>query len=213
MGKTLDLGLRLELEPLDKHCHNLSVGLYRRDVNEVPQFQVHTYSTVDGAGERVAFLSRALVVMLGLEQVDDSPPWLRFTCKSIHERALKRGFLDLCKIQTNTPLEPKPLTAFDKKANGKLTAVNLGQGAYRIDPEPGAEAGSRRAEAVARGFAKLCEMDRSQDATNQMAFPCKTPHDALIGMLLFRAQNVRAAMQEEEMASARGMLASPSQQK
>ena len=46
-----------------------------------------------------------------------------------------------------------------------------------------------------------------------MAFPCKTPHDALIGMLLFRAQNVRAAMQEEEMASARGMLASPSQQK
>jgi hypothetical protein len=31
-------------------------------------------------------------------------------------------------------------------------------------------------------------------------------------MMMFRAQNVRAAMKEEEMAAGRGVLAAPSQQ-
>ena len=212
MGQTLDLGRRIELQPMDKHCQDISVGLYQRDEEGVSQFLVHTYSAVEGGQMRVAFLKQALVVMLGLEVVPDDPDWLRFPCKTTHARALKRAFLDLCKLETNAPLEPKPLTAFDKKANSNLTAKSLGEGVYQMTSEEGAEAGPKRATALTRGFAKLCEMQTPEGGENQVAFDCKTSHDALIGMLMFRAQNVRASMQEEEMESARGVLSSPSQQ-
>lgn len=216
MGKTLELGRRIELQPMDKCCHDISLGLYRRVEDGVPQFLVHTYSADGSAPERVAFLTRALTVMLSMEEATKSSEpegvWLRFSCKSIHERALKRAFLDLCKLESNAPLELKPLIAFDKKANGHLTAVSLGGGLYQMKSVEETDAGLRRAAALARGFAKLCEMDSIEGEKNQVLFSCKTSHDAIMGTLMFRAQNVRAMMQEEEMTVSRGVLAAPSQQ-
>ena len=215
MGKTLDLGRRIELLPSDKHCGDISLGLYKCDVDQVAHFLVHTYSAEQGTTQRVAFIMEAMVVILGME-VTSAPGtqsgWLHFPCGASHERALKRAFLDLCKLETKAPLEPKPLTAFDKKANGTLTAAPLGGGVYQIDAESGSETGPRRAAAVARGFAKLCEMDPIE-GSNQIVFPCKSSHDHLISMLMFRAQNVRASIQEQEMSASRGVLSSPSQQK
>jgi hypothetical protein len=46
-----------------------------------------------------------------------------------------------------------------------------------------------------------------------LAFPCGHSHDALIGLLLPRALNVRAVLREEEAAVGRGNLVAPSQQK
>ena len=210
MGKTLDLGRRLELEPMDKHCQNISVALYERDVEGAACFRVHTYSAVDGAGQRVAFLTQALLVMLGLDKAGDG--YLRFSCGTVHERALKRAFLDLCRLETGADLAPKPLTAFDKKANGELSAVSLGDGVYEMRSVANDEAGQKRAIALARGYAKICEMQPVEGSQVQLRFGCGHSHDALLGMLMFRAQNVRAAMQEEEQASSRGMLSAPSQQ-
>jgi hypothetical protein len=45
-----------------------------------------------------------------------------------------------------------------------------------------------------------------------VAFPCGAEHDALIGLLLVRAQNLRAVLREEEMQSTRGVLSAPSAQ-
>ena len=210
MGKTLNLGQRVELLPTDPHCHDISLGLYREDVNGVAQFLVHTYSSVDGFRERVAYVTKALEVMLGLQAVPDAPGRLQFPCGLPHLRAVKRGFLDLCKLETGTPLEPKPLTAFDKKAAGNLTATGLGSGSYRMTFEEGLDAGPRRSKALAKGYAKLCELELCED--DRVTFPCKIDHDAMMGMLFFRSQNVRAAMQEEESAASRGQLSAPSQQ-
>ena len=212
MAKTLDLGLRYELHSMDPHCHGISLALYRKDAEEVPQFLVHTYSSVEGESERVAFITRALVVMLGMEDVPGADGWIRFPCKTVHDRALKRAFLDLCKLETGSPLEPKPLTAFDKKANGNLIAVSLGDGVYEMKSEEPEEAGAKRATARSGGFLKLCEMETIEGGQNQVKFPCESSHDELIGMLMFRAQNVRAAMREAEDAASRGILAAPSQQ-
>ena len=211
MAKTLDLGRRIELLPMDPHCHDITVGLYSREVGGIPQFLVHSYSHAEGAPGRVAFITKALKVMLGLRDVESSGGWLQFPCGSSHERALKRSFLDLCKLETNAALQPKPLTQFDKKANGNLTAKNLGSGVYQMVAEEGGDA--KRAAALARGYAKICEMEPVEGGTNQVVFPCKTSHDELIGMMMFRAQNVRAAMREAESAASRGNLAAPSQQK
>ena len=103
------------------------MALYRTDGAGAPRLLVHTYSCVDGGRERVAFIREALLVALGMEVADapsDSPVmsahgWIQFPCRSDHLRALKRAFLDLCKLETGENLTTKPLTVFDKKANGK----------------------------------------------------------------------------------------------
>ena len=167
------------------------MGLYCREVGPTPEVLVHTYSSVVGATERVQFMTGALIVMVGLEHVPDAPGWLRFPCKSFHERALKRAFLDLCKLESNATLEAKPLTAFDKKAGCHLAAVSHGRGVYHIEPEQKTEAACKRAAALALGFVRLCEMQAVEDTDNRVSFRCEAAHDGLMGMLMFRAQNLR----------------------
>lgn len=60
---------------------------------------------------------------------------------------------------------------------------------------------------------KLAELAVLEGESTQVEFPCKASHDALIGLLLPRALNVRAILREEESAGGRGLLAAPSQQK
>ena len=213
MGKTLELGRRLELNPLDIHCADISVGLYEQQVADSPHFLVHSYAKTSGADQRISFLRQALIKIAGLEPIPNADPWLRFRCKHRHPRALRRIFLDLCKLETDAMLTPKPLEAFDKKAEALLTVRTVDTGVYSVECQAGGEIGNKRAVAVARGFAKLCELPPTEDPANHVAFTCQSSHDGLMGALLYRAQNVRAAMAEEEEAAARGMLSAPSQQK
>ena len=212
MEKTLKLGRRIELFSMDRHCRSISLGLYCREIGSTPQVLVHTYSSVEGASERAQFITGALIVMAGLERVPDAPDWLRFPCKSFHQRALKRAFLDLCKLESNATLEAKPLAAFDKKAGCHLAVVNRGRGVYQIEHEQETAAAGKRAAALAFGFVRLCEMQAAEETANRVSFRCEAAHDELMGMLMFRAQNVRAAMREEELTGSRGVLAAPSQQ-
>jgi hypothetical protein len=212
MSKTLELGRRIELCSMDRHCHDISLGLYEQESDDGPRFLVHTYSALPDVSTRVDFLKSALERMGGLVFCNDAPEYLRFDCGRVHTRALKRTFLDLCKLESGDALDPKPLTAYDKKADGELTARTLGGGAYEVVSEDDSEAGQKRAVAVAKGFAKLCEMDWSEAQPTRVSFACGSDHDRLIGVLMFRAQNVRAAMKDEDFAAARGVLAAPSQQ-
>jgi len=212
MGKTLDLGLRVELLSTDPHCHDISLGLYRQVVDEAPRFIIHSYSRASGVEERIAYLNEVMKTMLGLEEVTAAPVWLQFPCRRQHLRPLKRAFLDLCKLKTGEPLEAKPLTAFDKKAETDLTVVPLGNGSYRTTAASNNDKVARRVAALARGFVKLCEMEVIEDEKHDFRFPCGQDHHALLGQMTYRAQNVRAAMQEEEQVAARGTLSAPSQQ-
>ncbi|MEE3371891.1 MAG: hypothetical protein VX346_21340 [Planctomycetota bacterium] len=236
MGRTLELGRRLELCSADAHCHDISLGLYQQsmaadhvtlpDSQTVPargvaaqagavgpvQFLVHTYSTETGATERVAFLSQALVDLVGLERVPGTRAPLAFPCRCGHEKALKRAFLDICKKSNDEPLQLCPLSRMDKKAECQITVVPLGNGEYRIDAEADTPAAQRRCQAVARGYLKLCEMESVEGEDCHVRFPCGAPHDRLLGLLLFRAQNVRSTLREDEAAVSRGVLAAPSQQ-
>ena len=67
--------------------------------------------------------------------------------------------------------------------------------------------------AIAGGLMKLGEMeDTGADSRDTVAFDCAHAHDALVGLLLTRAPNVRIALREEEMGASRGVLSAPSQQ-
>ena len=209
MEKTQNLGRRIELASMDKYCHDISIGLYQQADSGGPRFLVHTYSTVQGSSERIVFIRNALQVMLGLSTGGET---LYFDCGTVHLRALKRAFLDICRMAPDEALQPRPMRVFDKKADGELTIRPLGQGAYEIVSQDGSEAGNKRAAATAKGFVKLCEMAADEEAAARITFACGCDHDDLMAMLMFRAQNVRAAMQEAEMSASRGTLAAPSQQ-
>ena len=208
MAQTLDLGSRVELVSMDPHFDDISIALYCPD--GPPCYQVHTYSRLPGADERIAGVARAMQVLGGMEQTSDG--LLRFSCGHAHLFAVKRLFLEACKLPPDQPIELRPLHIFDKKANATIAVASLGQGLYEAhatEQTPGIE---RRVATIARGLIRLGEMDEVADQPNQVRFGCGHSHDALIGLLLVRAPNVRAAVREAEALASRGVLAAPSSQ-
>ena len=209
MGRTLDIGRRIELVSMDPHCQDISIGLYEQRQGK-PTYLVHTYSGKPEAGERIDFLVRTMKTFGGLES--DGNGLLCFPCGERHELAIKRVFLDGCKVDPLGEAGAHPLRIFDKRSRCDVTAVSRGQGIYELRIEGNPDTGPRRVTAIARGLARLGEMRTDQSYTNRVSFACGQSHDALVGLLLIRAPNVRAAMREAEMMAARGVLSAPSAQ-
>ena len=213
MLRILDLGSRIELVPMDLHCEEISIALYRQEESGGPEFLVHTYSGREGASERVRFISAAMKVMGNVEDSPANPGCLRFPCGRGHDLACRRLFLEACKLPNGSDLAPRPLSVFDKKAGKEMVAVSEGEGLYRVSADdPGESMTLRRVAATAGGLAKLGEMEPAGDRRDQIRFECGQAHDNLVAVLLPRALNVRTAMREAEAAAARGVLSAPSAQ-
>ena len=105
------------------------------------------------------------------------------------------------------------MSIYDKKNDLNIGATSTGGGAYRLAADAGGrdDKVARRVDGVTRGLVKLAEMEPGAEP-GEARFPCGHAHDALVGLLLGRALNVRAAMREAEAAAARGVLAAPSAQ-
>ncbi|MBI1792264.1 MAG: hypothetical protein HYR60_32475 [Acidobacteria bacterium] len=202
-GRTTDIGRRIELVPMDPHCHNLTIALYQQPG---PRYLVHSYSGHPEAADRIRFVTRAMQALGGM-RLDGS--MLVFPCGEGHLLASRRVFLEACKLPSTANPEARPLTIADKKSGRAITTTSLGAGLYQVD----AEGEAARAEAVAGGLRKLSGMPAVDGRPDRAAFSCGQPHDALVGLLLTRALNVRAVLREEEMTATRGVLAAPSAQK
>lgn len=207
---TLDLGSRVELVSMDSHFDDISIALYSPDDLGLPGYKVHTYSQRPGAADRVAGVARAMQVLGGMEQTSDG--LLRFPCGHAHLLAVKRLFLEACKLPPGQPPKPRPLHIFDKKANTTIAVASLGQGLYEVRATEQTRGVERRVATIARGLIRLGEMEEVADQPNQAQFACGHSHDALIGLLLVRAPNVRAAVREAEALASRGVLSAPSTQ-
>jgi hypothetical protein len=209
LGVTGDIGNRIEIVPMDPHFHDITLALYQQQTTGAGEvFRVHTYSSIGGAHDRVAFVSRAMSILGGMQEVPDSVPLLRFPCGDQHTLAARRVFLEACKIAPSAAIEPRALSIFDKKSGQDVRVRALGAGSY--DVIAGSDAA--RASAIAGGLAKLGAMSKSETEPAQVAFACGQSHDALVGLLLVRALNVRAVLREEEVQATRGTLAAPSTQ-
>jgi hypothetical protein len=210
MPPLADIGLRVELVSMDAHFEEISLALYRQEREGLPVGLVHTFSPKAGAHERVAFVARAMTVLAGLEPAgaDDV---VRFPCGDWHAAAAKRAFLEACKADPAGELTPRPLEVVDRKTGQRIAVESLGPGAYRVRAEGATADTPSRAPAAARGLAKLAELEVGDDP-EVVSFRCASAHDALVGLLLPRALNVRAAMQEEELKAARGVLVAPGAQ-
>ena len=208
MGETLDLGRRIEIVPMDAHFHNITVALYCQWRNEEPTYVVHSYSRIEGSEGRIASIVNAMQILGGMELTSDGQ--LQFPCKDSHELACRRVFLEACKFSSDQPVEPRPLNVLDKKSGLNITITSSGAGVYIVGAEGDAKSKERRISAIAGGLIKLGQM--VDERVDRVSFACGQSHDALVGLLLVRAPNVRAIMREQEMASSRGVLSAPSQQ-
>jgi hypothetical protein len=198
---------------MDRHWHDISVGLYVREEGGEPVATIHSYSGREGVPERLQQIAAAMAALGGLE-VDENGVSLRFPCSTWHATAARRLFLEACKHDPAEPLEPKPLEAPDSRTDQTIRIEPLGGGAYEVHAAGVGEGEQSRAPAIGRAMAKLAELsvDEGEGERAVVRFPCGQGHDDLIGLLLVRAQNLRAVLREEEMKASRGVLAAPSAQ-
>ena len=210
MALTRDIGIRIELVPMDLHCSNITVALYRQDGPEAPTYRIHTYSQHPDAAQRIAALRQAMQTLGDMEMAGQE--LLHFPCGHAHQFAVRRLFLDACKRDPSLALQAQPLRIFDKKGECHIAVDSLGSGRYRVRAEEDSDGVERRTATVARGLIRLGEMEESGDDANALHFACGRSHDALIAQLLVRAPNVRAAMREAEEMALRGQLVAPSAQ-
>ena len=217
MRRVVDLGRRIELIPIDPHFHDITIGLYRQQTvdattgKDASVFLVHTYSRIAGVAERIENVMQGMQILGGMLRTANG--LLHFPCNRAHEAACRRVFLQACKLAPNTRIEPRPLSILDKKSRLTITVDSTGKGVYRVTAEGDGRGAARRISAIAGGLMKLGEMESIEtDNKDTVAFACAHSHDALVGLLLTRAPNVRVVLREEEMESSRGVLTAPSQQ-
>jgi hypothetical protein len=101
----------------------------------------------------------------------------------------------------------------DKKSGRTVTVTSQGSGAYLLTADGDEQDKVSRVAAIANGLVKLGQMLGAEPAGDRVVFECGQAHDALVGLLLVRALNVRAVLREQEMAASRGVLSAPSAQK
>lgn len=211
MASIVNIGRRIELLPIDTHFHDITLALYRQELDACTVFRVHTYSHKDGASERIQQVANYMHTLGGMSDLYNGQ--LLFPCGERHEAACRRVFLEACKITPNTPVELRPLTILDKKSKLTINVDSIGNGTYRVSSNGEGRSADRRVSAIAGGLMKLGEMDVDGDGeTDTVRFACGHSHDALVGLLLVRAPNVRVVMREEEASVTRGVLSAPSQQ-
>jgi hypothetical protein len=211
---------------MDRYFHDISVGLYVRDEGGEPVATIHSYSGREGVRDRLEAIAATVATLGGLEVRDDGVS-LRFPCSTWHAAAAKRLFLEACKQDPDEPLAARPLELPDSRTDQRIRIEPLGDGAYEVHAENVAEGEQSRAPAIARAMAKLAQLEEGDRSGAGQArplahgdegdrpvvrFACGRDHHELIGLLLGRAQNLRAVLREEEMQASRGVLAAPSAQ-
>jgi hypothetical protein len=194
---------------MDKWLEDVTIGLYRR--GDPPTGIIHSYSTRPGVADRLEWLTRAMATLGGLE-ADEGTRQVWFQCRSWHELALRRAFLEACKVNPGEPLEVRPTAVDDPRSTQRIEVESLGSGTYEVRSSRGEADETSRAPAVATGLAKLLELETNPDEPTVVRFSCGAAHDRLTGLLLMRAINVRATLRELEAAATRGVLLAPSAQ-
>lgn len=205
-----DLDHRIELVSMDRFCEDVTVALYL--VGDGAAATVHSYSSRAAVSARLDWLADAMQVLGGMRSAGDDGRTVAFTCRSWHELAARRVFLESCKVDPANPLVTRPLATNDARTGQFITVEPLGRGAYRVSAVAEDPTADSRAPAVAAGLVKLAALDTDPDDPTIVRFSCGAPHDELVGLLLPRAINVRAALRELEQAAGRGVLVAPSAQ-
>ena len=126
-----------------------------------------------------------------------------------HAAIARRLFLEAVKVDQTLPVEPRPLELLDRKTGpGPDGRADRPRGLSRLRR---GDAATRRAarRPSPRGDAQARRAGGRSTTRRPSPSPAEHDHEALVGLLLPRAVNVRDAIREEEMSAGRGVLTAP----
>ena len=203
------LGRRIELVSTDRYFRDVSIALYvQDDGQDGSRFLVRSFANYDGIKGRIAYILDAMITLGGMARA--AADTVRFPCGAAHLVAVRRLFLQACKEKPEAAARQSPLSMWDKKSELTIDANGLGGGAYTLSATGEAD---RRLMALRNALVKLTDARMDEDDGTRLTFDCGHEHDAMVGLLLQSAPNVRAVMREFEMNAAKGVLLAPGSQK
>jgi hypothetical protein len=205
-----DLDRRIELVSMDRFCEDITVALYL--MGDSNSATVHSYSDRPAVPGRLDWLTQAMLRLGGMRPAGNDSRTVSFNCGAWHGLAARRTFLEACKVDPANALAVRPLATNDGRTGQYITVTPRGDGRYWISAVAEEATAESRAPAVAAGLAKLAGLDIDVGDPTIVSFSCGVPHDELVGLLLPRAINVRAALRELEQNASRGVLVAPSAQ-
>ncbi len=201
-------GQCLELVPLDKRFHDISVGLYVKD----GVCTIWTYSQREGVEERIREIRDQMIALGGMEAVDGSHNQVRFPCRQLHQRTLRFVMSQAVGKASDYAPPQGALTVQDSKSNltirvelqselsSELSEQVAGRSVYSVSLEGEARNAAMRLRMVLAGFTRYGEME--QVGQSGVAFACGMPHDALMRVLLPYSRNISSV---ETMMAAEAM--------
>ena len=124
MTDIAQLGNRIELVSMDKHFHDITLGLYEQpSADGVPEYIVHSYAGYDGTADRIQFVMRAMQLIGGMEITPGER--LSFVCGDAHRAACRRLFIEASKLAGDAPPEARPLSISSICAMRRFTLASV----------------------------------------------------------------------------------------
>ena len=195
-------GQCLELVPLDRRFHDISVGLYVKD----GVCTIWTFSRREGVEDRIREIRDQMIALGGMEPVGSSHNQVRFPCGQLHQRTLRFVMSQAVGKAPDYAPPQGDLSIQDSKSSLTIRAElshagNIeGGSVYDVSLEGEARNTSMRLRMVLAGFARYGEME--QVGESGVAFACGMPHDALMRVLLPYSRNISSV---ESMMAAEAM--------
>ena len=191
-------GQCLELVPLDKHFHDISVGLYVKH----GICTIWTYSRREGVAERVRAIRDQMIALGGMEAIEGTHDQLRFPCGELHQRTLR--FLVAQAVGKAPDYAPPEGAMFVRDSKSELTIHINPEGPdksiYQVSLVGESNNAALRLRMVLAGFSRYGEMEQAGESG--VAFSCGHKHDALMRILLPYSRNISSV---ETMMAAEAM--------
>ena len=201
-------GQCLELVPLDRRFHDISVGLYvKADI-----CTIWTFSRREGVEERIREIRDQMIALGGMEAIKDTHNQVRFPCGQLHQRTLRFVMSQAVGKAPDYAPPQGDLTIQDSKSAMTIHAdlssesgEEHGERAvYNVSLKGEARNAAMRLRMVLAGFTRYGEME--QVGESGVAFACGMPHDALMRVLLPYSRNISSVETMMAAEALRGQM-------
>ena len=201
-------GQCLELVPLDRRFHDISVGLYVKD----GICTIWTFSRKEGVEERIREIRDQMIALGGMEAIEGTHNQVRFPCGQLHQRTLRFVMSQAVGKAPDYAPPQGDLTIQDSKSAMTIHAdlssesgEEHGERAvYNVSLKGEARNAAMRLRMVLAGFTRYGEME--QVGESGVAFACGMPHDALMRVLLPYSRNISSVETMMAAEALRGQM-------
>ena len=198
-------GQCLELVPLDKRFHDISVGLYvKGDV-----CTIWTFSQREGVEDRIREIRDQMIALGGMEAIGDFHNQVRFPCGHLHQRTLRFVMSQAVGKAPDYAPPQGELSIQDSKSALTIRAAlsdgdHDGRAVYDVSLEGEARNAAMRLRMVLAGFTRYGEME--QVGESGVAFSCGMAHDAMMRVLLPYSRNISSVETMMAAEALRGQM-------